>query len=75
MLAMTTDPRYARGMALKNKILGWLGRTPEKDEALEDAEVDEATREYSAERADTIAGFELGGGRGDFERDQEAPRP
>jgi len=61
-------------MALKNKILGWLGSTPEKDEELEQAEADELTREYSADRADTVAGFELGGGRGDFDRDQEAPR-
>ena len=44
-----------------------------RQEELEDAEADEATREYSAERADTVAGFELGGGRGDFESDQEAP--
>ena len=62
-------------MALKNKILGWLGATPDKNEELEDAEIDEATREYSAGRADTVAGFELGGGRGEFDRDQEAPRP
>ena len=62
-------------MALKNRILGWLRSTPEKDEELEEAEIDEATREYSAGRADTIAGFELGGGRGDFDRDQQAPRP
>ena len=60
-------------MALKNKILGWLGATPDKNEELEDAEIDEATREYSGERADTIADFGLGGGRGDFDRDQEAP--
>lgn len=61
-------------MALKNKILGWLGAKPDKDEVLEEAEIDQATRDYSAGRADTVAGFELGGGRGDFDHDQEAPR-
>lgn len=73
-LAAEASTGYARGMALKSKILGWLRSTPAKDDELEDAEADELTREYSAGRADTIAGFELGGGRGDFERDQEAPR-
>lgn len=62
-------------MGIRETMLGWLRSTPAKDDELEDAEIDEATREYSGERADTIAGFELGGGRGDFDRDQEAPRP
>jgi hypothetical protein len=61
-------------MGIKDTLLGWLNTTPDKADELEDAEADELTREYSADRADTIAGFELGGGRGDFERDQEAPR-
>jgi hypothetical protein len=61
-------------MGIKDTLLGWLRTTPDKTDELEDAEADELTREYSADRADTIAGFELGGGRGDFERDQEAPR-
>ena len=61
-------------MGIKDTVLGWLRTTPDKQDELEDAEADELTREYSADRADTVAGFELGGGRGDFERDQEAPR-
>jgi hypothetical protein len=61
-------------MGIRQTMLGWLRSTPEKDDELEDAEADELTREYSADRADTVAGFELGGGRGDFESDQEAPR-
>ena len=60
-------------MGIKDTVLGWLSSTPDKSDELEDAEADELTREYSADRADTIAGFELGG-RGDFESDQEAPR-
>jgi hypothetical protein len=61
-------------MALKKKVLGWLGLTPDKDEALEDAEIDEATREYSAARADDIAEHRIGTEPGEFESDQEAPR-
>jgi hypothetical protein len=61
-------------MGLKDTVLGWFRSTPDKADELEDAEADELTREYSADRADTVAGFELGGGRGDFDRDQEAPR-
>ncbi len=61
-------------MGIRETVMGWLRSTPDKNEELEDAEADEVTREYSAERADTVAGFELGGGRGDFESDQEAPR-
>lgn len=61
-------------MGIKDTLLGWLSSTPDKRDDLEDAEADELAREYSADRADTIAGFELGGGRGDFEGDQEAPR-
>ena len=61
-------------MGIKDTLLGWLSSTPDKADELEDAEADELTREYSADRADTIAGFELGGGRGDFDRDEEAPR-
>lgn len=61
-------------MGLKDTVLGWLRTTPDKRDDLEDAEADELTREYSSDRADTVAGFELGGGRGDFESDQEAPR-
>ncbi|MCZ7589760.1 MAG: hypothetical protein M5U27_13085 [Gaiella sp.] len=62
-------------MALKNRILGWLRATPGKDEALEDAEVDEATKAYSAAKADDIAEHRLGTQPGEFEGDQTAPRP
>ena len=51
-------------MGIKDTLLGWLSSTPDKEDELEDAEADELTREYSADRADTVAGFELGGGRG-----------
>ena len=61
-------------MGIKDTLLGWLSSTPDKADELEDAEADELTCEYSSDRADTVAGFELGGGRGDFDRDQEAPR-
>ena len=61
-------------MGIRETVLGWLRSTPNKADELEDAEADELTREYSADRADTVAGFELGGGRGDFDSDQEAPR-
>ena len=61
-------------MGIKDTVRGWLSSTPDKADELEDAEADELTREYSADRADTVAGFELGGGRGDFDRDEEAPR-
>ena len=61
-------------MGIKDTVLGWLRTAPDKQDELKDAEADELTREYSADRADTIAGFELGGGRGDFDRDEEAPR-
>ena len=49
-------------MGIKDTVRGWLSSTPDKADELEDAEADELTREYSADRADTIAGFELGGG-------------
>ena len=61
-------------MAIKNTILGWLRSSPEKDEELEDAEIDEATREYSSDRADTIAETRFRGRAGEFEHDQDGPR-
>lgn len=61
-------------MGIKDTLLGWLSSTPDKSDELEDAEADELTREYSADRADTIAGFELGGRRDTFDSDQEGPR-
>jgi hypothetical protein len=61
-------------MGIKDTVLGWLRATPDKQDQREDAEADEVAREYSAEQADTVAGMRLGGGRGDFESDQEGPR-
>jgi hypothetical protein len=61
-------------MALKNTILGWLRSTPDKDEELEEAEADEATREYSADRADTIAETRFRSRPGEFESEQDGPR-
>jgi hypothetical protein len=61
-------------MALKNTILGWLRSTPDKDEELEEAEADEATREYSADRADTIAETRFRTRPGEFEAEQDGPR-
>ena len=61
-------------MALKDTILGWLGRTPDKSDELEDAEIDAATREYSEERTDDMLDKRFGGSSGEFESDQSAPR-
>ena len=61
-------------MALKDTILGWLRRDPEKREALEDAEADATTREYAEQKTDAAVEDHLGGSVGAFESDQEAPR-
>lgn len=61
-------------MALKDTILGWLRGTPDKSEELEEAEVDERTREYSEERADDMVDKRFGASPGEFESDQQAPR-
>ena len=61
-------------MALKNTILGWLGRTPDKSDELEDAEIDAATKEYSEERTDNIVQERFGTRPDEFESDQSAPR-
>lgn len=61
-------------MALKSTILRWLRATPEKDAALEDAEIDEATRAYAEARANEIAEHRLGTTSGEFEHDQSEPR-
>jgi hypothetical protein len=61
-------------MALKDTILGWLRSTPDKNETLEEAEADEASREYSSDKADTIAETRFRGMPGEFESDQETPR-
>ena len=61
-------------MAIKDTILGWLRSTPDKNEELEEAEADELTREYSSERADTIADTRMRTRPGEFESDQDGPR-
>jgi len=61
-------------MSLKTTILGWLRSTPEKDEALEDAEIDAATKEYSSQRTDTMLEERFGSVPGEFEAEQEGPR-
>ena len=61
-------------MTLKETILGWLRGTPAKTDELEDAEIDEATKEYSAERTDDMVDKRFGASPGEFESDQEGPR-
>ena len=61
-------------MGIRETMLGWLRSTPDKDEELEDAEIDEATREYSSDRADAIAEGRFRSQPGEFEGDQEGPR-
>jgi hypothetical protein len=61
-------------MALKDTILGWLGQTPDKSEALEDAEIDAADKEYAEQKAENIVQERYGSTPGEFESDQAAPR-
>ena len=61
-------------MGIRDTVLGWLRSTPDKDEEFEDAEIDEATREYSSDRADTIAETRFMGQPGEFEHDQDGSR-
>ena len=61
-------------MGIKETVLGWLSSTPDKTEELEDAEIDEATREYSSDRADFIAESRFRGRPGEFEGEQDGPR-
>ena len=61
-------------MALRDTVLGWLRRAPAKSNELEDAEIDELTREYSEARADDMVDKALGATPGEFESDQQAPR-
>jgi hypothetical protein len=74
LLARGPAARYARAMAIKNTILGWLRSTPDKKEELEEAEADELTREYSSDRADSIAESRFRSRPGEFEGDQDGPR-
>ena len=60
-------------MGLKDTILGWIRGTPDKSDALEDAENDAATKEYSEERMDKAVDERFGPSP-EFEGDQDAPR-
>ena len=73
-LACRRAARYARAMAIKTTILGWLRSTPDKNDELDEAEADEAAREYSSDRADTIVETRFRGRPGEFEGDQDGPR-
>ena len=62
-------------MALKNKILAWLGQTPnEDDEKLAEAEADLAEDAYRNAADDVRVDARLGSRPGEFESDQSAPR-
>ena len=61
-------------MALKDTILGWIRGAPDKSDALEDAEIDSVTKEYSEERTDDMIDKRFGTSPDEFESDQEAPR-
>lgn len=60
-------------MGFKDTILGWLRSSPDKSDELEDVEVDEATKEYSSERADDMLDKRFGTSPREFESDQDAP--
>ncbi|MET0938176.1 MAG: hypothetical protein ABWY51_02995 [Gaiellaceae bacterium] len=61
-------------MGIKETVLGWLRTTPDKDKDLEAAAIDEANREYSAEKADAKANSLRWSSPDEFESDQHAPR-
>jgi hypothetical protein len=60
-------------MGLKDTILGWLGRTPDKSDELEDAQIDAATKEYSEQRTEQMMDQPFGRNPDEFEGDQSAP--
>jgi hypothetical protein len=60
-------------MALKNTILGLLGRTPDKSDELEDAEIDAADREYAEHKAEAMLEERFGTRPGEFD-EQDGPR-
>ena len=61
-------------MALKDTILGWIRRDPDKSDALEDAEIDAADKEYSEQKAENMMQERFGSTPDEFESDQSAPR-
>ena len=61
-------------MSLKDTILGWIRTDPDKSDALEDAEIDAADKEYAEQKADNIVQERFGSTPDEFESDQSAPR-
>jgi hypothetical protein len=59
-------------MAIKNTILGWLRRPPEKDE--EQPEIDARPGRRSSDKEDILAVDRFGSRGLDFEDDQDEPR-
>ncbi len=61
-------------MGLKDTVLGWLRSTPDKSKALEDAEIDAATKQYSSQRTDAMLDERFGSVQGEFDAEQERPK-
>ena len=61
-------------MSFKDTILGWIRTDPDKSDALEDAEIDAADKEYAEQKAENTMQERFGSVPGEFEQDQEAPR-
>ena len=59
-------------MALKNTILGWLGRPPEKDE--QQPEIEARPGRKSSDKEDILAADRFGMRGLGFEDDQDSPR-
>jgi hypothetical protein len=62
-------------MGIRETIQGWLKQDPDKNEELEDAAIDEASDEYGIYRGDMGTQSRMLGREGEFEDDQQAPRP
>jgi len=60
-------------MSLKDTILGWIRTDPDKSDALEDAEIDAADKEYAKQKPDKLLQERFGSMPGEFESDQERP--
>jgi len=61
-------------MGLKNTILGWIRTDSDKNDDLEDAEIDAADKEYAEQKTDNIVQERFGSTPDEFESDQSAPR-
>lgn len=60
-------------MGIRETVLGWLRSSPDKSDDLADAEIDEATRQYAAAKADSKNELRFGSQPGEFDSDQDAP--